>query len=730
MSAARIAELSQREDEELRKISKRYVQSELELSLFSKQDTLLSNKELQDLEGLTTIRFGGRSYNGEADPTLKSLARYALKMPKLPTAIEELKGAVPFVVAEKYHHLLKGLLTLDIQEIQSLNSVLKDEKESSLPEKRYVLKVKPLLKKDEDEALLTSTGALAGVAALSKAMGQIQLKMKDKLQQHYVYSVEPKQYAQNMSDVASSEKLMNMLAYRQGLLPKGLGLEETSQYLRRSQTFMQGILRKPLVVGYIKGRHQFGWLLGPRFYINNEDIAFQHVPVQYSFNCSIVVPAWWSSCRMSGDYVWLKSSGQEVNRTKLFKGVEDDSTVGNDNHKSVEIRLPRDFSAVTTALIDHLGRGTRRPEIYANGHSYVREGDRNVTLLIRGRDLWRNPKIFIGHQKADTYELTPDMKGIVASFNRIRAPANMTDSGLTMDLTVVTSLGSSTLQNVVTILPSRVDEIYQDPSLAIKLRTKTLYTPHPKRLSTLSLEVNSNLLPRGYQELLLYLRPLGNQNWERLQVSGSRSVLNRQTSTVDFRFTKIFWDRLWRPDWGPRKSTVFELDLRVKMKPNDAPRAVMLRGRVQGQLVFLLNTNETRIRLDVGTLDVRKQKCSRELSISLRNRSIFMSHYPGLEQCLLDRTVEIVFKEVGGSKKTIVMSMKSPGILHKQNEGLNQTDLLQLGINTLNDHAPLFPPRQGNAQRRFNVSIRYKEAGSKRNREIPATTPLIFRRAP
>jgi hypothetical protein len=58
-------------------------------------------------------------------------------------------------------------------------------------------------------------------------------------------------------------------------------------------------------------------------------------------------------------HVWLKNSGQEVDRTSLFRTAPSDGEANPKHEKSVEIRLPRDFSAVTTALIDHLGRGTR-----------------------------------------------------------------------------------------------------------------------------------------------------------------------------------------------------------------------------------------------------------------------------------------------------------------------------------------------------------------------------------
>lgn len=715
-SGIRDQELSRREQAALEELRRRYLRAELELSLFTGADDEVDGATLEQLEGLTSIRLGGRPYAGQADGALEGLARYASKLEDRPSLVSDLKGAVPFVVAEKYHDLLRGLVTLDIEEIDPLGELRLGI--AQLSSKTYVLKVKPLLRKDRDEPLRAGR-ELAGVVALQRAMGQIQAKMKDRMQQHYVYSVEPKLYAQNISEVAASEKLMNMLAYRQGLLPEGVGLEQTSQYLRRSQTLLQGINRKPLVVGYIHGRRQFGWLLGPRFFVENEQVRYRHVPSQYSFNASIVVPAWWRSVKISGDYVWLKESGQEASRTPLFQGVEEKR-----ERNLVEIRLPRDLSAVTTALIDHLGRGTRRPEIYADGHTYVREGDENVTMLVRGRDLWRNPKIFIGHQKADSYEVTPDMKGVVATFHKVQAPANMREAGIPVDLTVITSLGASTLRNVVTILPGRIDEVYQDPNLAVRLRSQTLTRPHPKRNSSISLELASNLLPRGYDEILLYIRPVGSPNWERLPVAGRRSVVSQNLSYVDFYFQRALWDRTWRNDWGEQRSVIFELDLRVKLRPTDRPQPVLMRGRVEGRLTYLLSADELRPALDADRLEVFKRQVQRDLTLSLRNRGVFNNYYPGFERCLSNRTAEIVIRN-NKTKKIVCISMQHRGVSIRDAVDARGGALITLSANALNDHIQLFP-ENAPPQQSCSVSIRYTDSRSRKVREIPAATGLNF----
>ena len=43
--------------------------------------------------------------------------------------------------------------------------------------------------------------------------------------------------------------------------------------------------------------------------------------------------------------------------------------------------------------------------------------------MIYGDNLWRNPQVFLGAQPASDVEILPDMKGIVATFDKVQQPA-------------------------------------------------------------------------------------------------------------------------------------------------------------------------------------------------------------------------------------------------------------------------------------------------------------------
>ena len=69
------------------------------------------------------------------------------------------------------------------------------------------------------------------------------------------------------------------------------------------------------------------------------------------------------------------------------------------------------------------------------------------TLLIRGRELWRNPAVIVGSTPADTVDLLPDMRGVIAHFKSMP-----TTYGPQADLRVVTSFGVDTLEKSVRII--------------------------------------------------------------------------------------------------------------------------------------------------------------------------------------------------------------------------------------------------------------------------------------
>jgi hypothetical protein len=64
------------------------------------------------------------------------------------------------------------------------------------------------------------------------------------------------------------------------------------------------------------------------------------------------------------------------------------------------------------------------------------------SIIVRGTDLWRNPVVFLGTQKATSLEVLPDMRGLVAHFDQVQLPASPDlKEAAVLDLTIVTSGG-------------------------------------------------------------------------------------------------------------------------------------------------------------------------------------------------------------------------------------------------------------------------------------------------
>src|SRR5262249_35251936 len=160
------------------------------------------------------------------------------------------------------------------------------------------------------------------------------------------------------------------------------------------QTLLEAIKRRPLVVGFANGTTNFGWVVGPKFEIEDAEVRFSHTHVQHSVQATVVVPAWWSSLTLNQSYCWLQRNGNPCSTDKPAQ--------------KVNIALPRDYAAITRALLARADQSLNKPSIlprwnadigYGRPQITVQEGI-DETLLVRGRDLWRNPEVYIGGQQA------------------------------------------------------------------------------------------------------------------------------------------------------------------------------------------------------------------------------------------------------------------------------------------------------------------------------------------
>ena len=216
-----------------------------------------------------------------------------------------------------------------------------------------------------------------------------------------VFIADPKEEAQNISDVAAAEKLRNIVLSLQALIPQyGVNASNYTEYMRRSQERLQAILRRPLVVAYADGGEKFGWIFGPRFEIGpdqkrgwifeigpDQKPKFSHTTVQRSVQASLVVPGWTRTLNINYKTYW-------VDRDGISRLV---------NEGTIPVKLPGDDAAITAKLL--AASGERRipfiePPIGLNGQRQVirLQAKQPGDILIRGRHLWRNPESF--HRRA------------------------------------------------------------------------------------------------------------------------------------------------------------------------------------------------------------------------------------------------------------------------------------------------------------------------------------------
>ncbi len=359
----------------------------------------------------------------------------------------------------------------------------------------------------------------------------------------YVYSVEPKEYAQNISDVGAREELKNFVLSLKATLPQveGLGLDTYLEKMNQSQALLQGILRRPLAVGYTDGESKFGWVLGPKFQINNEKsgflgrktkvgVKYVHTAAQHSFQASVVVPAWWPVIKIIRKTNWLDNKGRDL---------EKDSGGGD----PMNVRLPVDYSALTAWLTGdgEMGRPEIFPERGRDGklrRHLVNAGvdtEKKTRLIIRGRDLWRNPNVFIGNQKADNVVILPNMEGLLAEFGPIEMPPRKRGdrSNPVVDLKVFTSNGLAMVKNSVEILRGDVFEHGEARAKA----THIVKGVHEEFV----LEVTPPEALSGYHNARLMIRPEGNLGLDWESTGGLKSHTVEKGKKVVLKFDDVKW---------------------------------------------------------------------------------------------------------------------------------------------------------------------------------------------
>jgi hypothetical protein len=77
------------------------------------------------------------------------------------------------------------------------------------------------------------------------------------------------------------------------------------------------------------------------------------------------------------------------------------------------------MDALTSAILRQNARPA--PTLYLAEQALQVATNGDQTLLIRGRELWRNPAVIVGSTPADAVDLLPDMRGLIAHFKSVPA---------------------------------------------------------------------------------------------------------------------------------------------------------------------------------------------------------------------------------------------------------------------------------------------------------------------
>jgi hypothetical protein len=260
----------------------------------------------------------------------------------------------------------------------------------------------------------------------------------------FVYSVTPKQLAERTSDSSAINRLSHLMASA-GL--SGLGapadLKAAFDFVRETRDREETLRRNPLVVGFgssnpvddtDEGRKValFGWLLSPP-----ADGAAPggagHVAVERTLTATLSLPSWWRSAKITIRSCWIPLAPQHRPRVKAARELFKYCAEQNGGESSAyQIDLPGTVAEISRAL----GIEVRQEPYLNGGREQLVEIGRPAQIVLEGGRLWRGTVVVLGNYlKADRIEVTPDMQGIIATFDCISPPPDLPSEMPLLELT-------------------------------------------------------------------------------------------------------------------------------------------------------------------------------------------------------------------------------------------------------------------------------------------------------
>jgi hypothetical protein len=229
---------------------------------------------------------------------------------------------------------------------------------------------------------------------------------------------------------------------------------------------------------------EFGWIVDP----SSSAFAVGEIrPVSESMMAIVSVPAWWEELHLTVETGWISGDGEWVAdksqaQSQASKATPDSKSSNSISGKaspgeppSISVVLPNSYEGIDAFLMQVK---RRKPVIVeADFEQNELTACAPANLLIRGNRLWRNSVVTLGSQEADTIRVMPNMDGILAKFDSVSIPHELTGSSGIAKLRVWTSEGMAELRQAIRVtVPTAID-----PTL-VAVRQCTL--PSNKALST------------------------------------------------------------------------------------------------------------------------------------------------------------------------------------------------------------------------------------------------------
>jgi hypothetical protein len=182
----------------------------------------------------------------------------------------------------------------------------------------------------------------------------------------------------------------------------------------------------------------FGWIIGPKYLFsdrNDNKIKFYHAAVHNSLSAVISVPSWWTAINLEIDTCWVdkndisrlkktEAAGVNLNgRRNYIHDLCDPESAGTSHNVDIDylVRLPGSTEELPRKFSYEIERVPAITKSDFLADFYV--GQKKASLIIQGKELWRSTVVTMGHQKADNIEVLPNMKGIIATFNKVNIPS-------------------------------------------------------------------------------------------------------------------------------------------------------------------------------------------------------------------------------------------------------------------------------------------------------------------